>query len=310
MPRRPVKPWFRNGRNAWYVELNGRQIRLADGPENSDTQAIAEARFHVLMAEVASNPPVDGGNPTVASICDEYLERNRKVLAQSTYYENALYLQKFCDKHGPRLVRDCIPYHLVTWVQEHESWESSWTQSYAIRVVKRAFNWAAEMGLVPKNPFASVKLPKCESKRRPIKPEEFDKLLEAAGEESRIGEILRFLGLTGCRPGELRHLRWHNVHLELEYPAIIIDEHKTSSTQGSPEPRIIPILPELADLLGAIATRQENDEFVFVTTRRTPWARNSIQQSIRRIRREDWPVGRCRALYDSSWCCHFLGSEW
>ena len=284
MPR-PRKPWFRKGRNAWFVEFGGKQIKLADGPKNAATQAIAEGEFHRLMVEVADNPPVDGGSPTVASICDEYLERNQYELAPSTLYENRLYLQKFCDSHGARLVRDCIPYHLVTWVQEHSSWESNWTRSYAIRVVKRAFNWAAEMGLIPENPFSSVKLPKCKSKRRPIRPDEFDSLLEAAGEDSRLGEILRFLRLTGCRPGELRNLRWRDVHLELEFPAIIIEEHKTSATQTESEPRVIPILPDLAALLTTIADRQEHEEHVFVSPRRTPWARNSIQQNIRRIRR-------------------------
>ena len=188
------------------------------------TEALAWTEFHRLMVEIADNPPVDGGNPTVASICDEYLERNQSVLASSTLYENRLYLQKFCDRHGPRLVRDCIPYHLVTWVQEHPSWESSWTQSYAIRVVKRAFSWAAEMRLISENPFASVKLPRCQSKRRPIEPEEYQQLLDAAGADSRLGEILCFLRLTGCRPGELRQLRWQDIHMESEFPAIVIRE--------------------------------------------------------------------------------------
>jgi integrase len=282
---RPKKPWFRKGRNAWYIELGGRQIKLADGPKNAVTEALAWEEFRRLMVEIADNPPVDGGNPTVASICDEYLERNQSVLASSTLYENRLYLQKFCDRHGPRLVRDCIPYHLVTWVQEHPSWESKWTQSYAIRVVKRAFNWAAEMGLISENPFASVKPPRGQSKRRPIKPEEYKQLLDAAGEDSRLGEILRFLRLTGCRPGELRQLRWQDVHMESEFPAIVIEKHKTSSTQSVPMPRIIPILPELGLLLTTIAERQEHEKYVFVTSRRLPWARSSIQQSIRRIRR-------------------------
>jgi hypothetical protein len=94
MPR-PRKPWFRKGRNAWYVEFDGRQIKLADGPKNPDTRKIAEREFHLLMAEIEVNPPVNGGNPTVASVCDAYLVSNKRRLAPSTFYENRIYLQKF-----------------------------------------------------------------------------------------------------------------------------------------------------------------------------------------------------------------------
>jgi len=63
MPR-PSKPWFRKSRNAYYVEIGGKQRKLADGPENKENDARAIVVFHRLMAEVLSNPPVDGGDPT------------------------------------------------------------------------------------------------------------------------------------------------------------------------------------------------------------------------------------------------------
>lgn len=285
MPRRK-KPWFRNGRNAWYIEINGKQHKLVDGPDDKDTRELAEREFHLLMVELADNPPVNGGNPTVASVCDAYLASNKRRLAPSTFYENRLYLQKFCDMHGSRLVCNCTPYDVEDWLLKHPEWESNWTQSFAIRVVKRTFNWATKMRLTPENPFADVELPYCESERRAITTEEFDALLDAAGRESRLGEILRFLWLTGCRPGELRNLRWQDIHLELECPAIIIKKHKTSSTQRVPKPRMIPVVPNLAGLLTTIAHRKEHGEYVFVTSRRKPWARSSIQQSVRRLRRK------------------------
>ena len=48
----------------------------------------------------------------------------------------------------------------------------------------------------------------------------------------------------------------------------------------------MPILKELGVLLADIAARYESEEFVFVTDRRRPWARSSIQQSLRRLRRK------------------------
>ena len=227
---RPPKPWYWKARQAWYTDLGGVRRKLVDGPKNAETTRLAQLAFHRLMAQCLANPPIDGGNPTVACVVDDYLEQNKKDLAPSTFRENQMYLQKFCNEHGPRLVRDCIPYHLTTWVNAHPTWESNWTKSYAIRVVKRPFNWAVEMGLIEENPFASVKLPKCRNRRRPITLEEFEALLKAAGPTSRLGEILLFLWFTGCRPSELRHLQWGDIHLHRATPVIVIEEHKTNGT--------------------------------------------------------------------------------
>lgn len=285
MPR-PRKPWFRDKRNAWYVEIGGKQHKLVDGPDDLDTETRAQLEYHRLMAEVMANPPVDGGNPTVASIVDEFLDYSIKRDAASTFYERKLYLQDFCTYHGPRLVPDCKPYHLSKWVDEHSTWISNWTKHYAMRCVVRPFNWGVKMKLIPENPFSGVEWPTCAKGRRPVTAAEFETLLKAAGPTSRLGEILRFLVLTGCRPTEARHLRWGDVHFDAPVPLIMIEKHKTSRTQATPKPRVIPMVVELVQLLREIVERQEHEEYVFVTHRRTPWARSSIQQKLRRLRRE------------------------
>ena len=62
MPRKFPKPFFRNGRG-WYVQLGKDQIKLADGPENSDTQAEALKRYHEIMAERGRQLPGAGATP-------------------------------------------------------------------------------------------------------------------------------------------------------------------------------------------------------------------------------------------------------
>jgi hypothetical protein len=141
--------------------------------------------FHRLMAECLADPPVDGGEPTVASVVDEFLEYSIKRDAPSTFYERRLYLQDFWHNHGPRLVRNCKPFHLSTWVDDHPTWKSDWTKHYAMRCVMRPFNWAVKMRLIEQNPFVGVEWPECETGRRPITPEEFNSLVNAAGRTSR-----------------------------------------------------------------------------------------------------------------------------
>lgn len=284
---RPPKPWYWKARQAWYTDLGGVRRKLVDGPDDSKTKRLAEAEFHRLMVDwLDGHADADGGEHTVASIVDEFLDFAIKRDAPSTFYERRLYLQDFCNEHGPRLVRRCKPFHLTEWVDHHDTWASNWTKHYAMRCVMRPFNWAVKGKKIEENPFVGVEWPTCKTRRRPITLEEFTSLLDAASRTSRLGEILRFLACTGCRPCELRNLRWSDIDQSVSPPAIVIADHKTSNTRDDDEARVIPMLDELVILLARIADRCEHDEFVFVTNRKAPWARSSIQQSVRRLRRK------------------------
>lgn len=286
MARQP-KPWYRGSRGAYYVEIDGKQVKLAAGPKNAETHARATLAFHQLMAEILSNPPADGGNPTVASIADEHLEYAKRRDAEKTLVERTRLLQDFCDVYGPMYAKDLKGLHLTKWVDSHDGWESEWTKSYAIRIVKRAFNWATKMGLIPESPFRCVELPECGRTRRPMTEEEYATLLAAAGPESRFAEVLRFLCLTGCRPGELTSIQWSEVDLESEYPRVVQEKHKTSRRRRKTKlPRTIFLVPEVVELLITMQARGDHPQYVFVSQRNQPWAHSSLQQRLRRLRRK------------------------
>ncbi len=276
------KPWYRNDRGGWYSEFDGRQEKLAPGPKNAETEALAQRRFHELMLERLSNPPVDGGDPTVASVIDASLVFAKSRDAESTFYERKLYLQKFADAYGGKLVRECRPYDLTKWVDDHPTWRSDATKSYAVRTVKRAFNWAVQQELIVRNPFASIRQSQG-PRRRPITTEELKKLLDATGPASRLGEIIRFMALTGCRTCEMHHLRWEQI--DFDRKKIVLLKHKTATTLRTFKPRTIHLVHEVIGLLTTIRRRNESDEFVFVKPKGKPWARNSVQQQLRRLRR-------------------------
>ena len=287
MPR-PRKPWFRKSTGWWMVEIGGRQLRLANGRER---KAEAERKYHTLMAEIAANPPVDGGDPTVASIIDAYLDFAQHRDSPRTFYERKLILQQFVDAHGFRRVKDCLPYHMTTWLDGHPSWKSDWTRATALKLVHRPFNWATRQGLIPANPFGKLIQPEG-APRRPLTREEYARLRLAArgGKKSgkasssgrRLREILLFLKLTGARPSELRDLRWTD--LDLDRGVIVLPHHKTSRTQKKPKPRTIQLVPPIVRLLTLIRRRNEGAGHVFVTHLGTPWSRNGITQKIKRLR--------------------------
>ena len=143
-------------------------------------------------------------------------------------------------------------------------------------------------------------------------PAEYERALEAAGRRTPLGRALRFLRHTGCRPGELQRLRWEQVFFDTAQPAIVIPRHKTSRTQRTRKPRVIPLTAETLTLLQEIKNEGGRSEYVFVTCRGTPWAKNSLSQAFGRLRGRIGLPGlyRCwRRLLSRRWCLGELSGD-
>lgn len=286
MPRMP-RPWFRAQNGWWMVQLDGEQMKLVRGKENRDQ---AHTRFHELMLQRAANPAPVSEAPTVASIIDLYLASAARRLSPETLPMLKRRLQGFAESHGWRLIRDCLPFHLTSWLEGNPQWATDWTLNSVVSIVHRPFNWAVKQRLIPSNPFAGV-THRPGQPIRPITDVEFRALLRAATRPgarkrptsgARFRQVLTFLRFTGCRPGELCKLEWR--HVDFDRCQIILTEHKTSRTQRTPRPRIIPLVPTVVRLLMHIRKRQEPGERVFLTHRKTPWTRSSLALRIRRAR--------------------------
>jgi integrase len=178
-----------------------------------------------------------------------------------------------------------------------------------VAVIHRPFNWAAKQRLIAANPFRGVSH-RAGDPRRPMTDAEFEALLVAAdgrrkpaadrypsgrkvcpsdqkrrkptSAADRFRELLRFLRLTGARPGEAANLEWS--HIDLDAAVIVLTVHKTSRTQRAPKPRVIPLTQEVVDLLVAIRARQEPGPRVFRTHRGSPWNRSSLSLRMQRAR--------------------------
>lgn len=286
MPHQP-RPWFRKQTDWWMVQLDGKQVKLAKGRK---CRPEAERRFHELMIQRDKNPAPESPDPTVASVIETYHDSARKRLAERSLYERRLILQRFAEAHGWRRVADCLPYHLSGWIDANPQWTSDWTVAQVVNVIQRVFNWAAQQRLTPANPFKGVTRRQGQP-RRPMTDGEFRRLLRAtAGRRTKRGpspgarfrEVLWFLRYTGCRPGELCHLRWSD--LDLDAALIVLVEHKTSRTQKVPRPRIVPLHPAILRLLVRVQRRQDAGEHVFQTHLRTPWNRSNLSLRMQRAR--------------------------
>jgi integrase len=283
---RSAKPWFNRQKDCWMSWLNGKRVKLAEGKRNKKA---AQDRFDELRFEAVHNPHPDSAEPTVASVIERYSEFAEKRIAASTLATRKPYLQSFAEEAGWRKIADCRPDHMESWLDKHPEWESDWTKNAAIRNVQVAFNWAWKCRIIKDNPFRGVSH-RVGEPRRNMTEAEFRSVLRVTGSEwrkskptpgARFRQVMTFLWHTGCRPCEACKLRWADVDFEREI--IILREHKTSRTQRTPRPRVIPLDAVALRLLRLLKRRGEGDH-VFLNHRKTVWNKDSLALRLARAR--------------------------
>ena len=293
------------------VIIDGVRHKLVKGPKDSVHREEAKRRHRELLA-VRDNSPTPGSRElTVAGVIDLYLAHEGKNLGEMTLSNKWDYLQRFSEAHGFRKANDleATPFHLTSWLHENRQLKSDWTKAHVIAVIQRPFNWAVRQRLIPTNPFRGVSHRQGEP-RRAMTDEEFEALMVAADPPRKLAkerypsgrkvcqsdkrrrsgptpgqrfiEFVRFLRLTGARTCEAAKLKWTD--LDLENAVIIMTKHKTSRTQRQPKPRVIPLVPEIVELLISIRARQAPGEFVFYNHRGTRWNRCNLSLRMQRAR--------------------------
>jgi hypothetical protein len=110
---REAKPWYRKSNDPWYVEVCGKQVRLAKGKAN---RAEAVRQFHVLMAGLK---PAGPATRSVAEVSDLFLQHSEREHSADTFCWDKRYLQSFCDRFGHLMATDLIPFHLTSWLDSH-----------------------------------------------------------------------------------------------------------------------------------------------------------------------------------------------
>jgi hypothetical protein len=68
------------------------------------------------------------------------------------------------------------PYHVVEWVDSHETWGDTFKRG-GIIAVQRACNWATEMGFIDATPLKRVAKPPARRRDNPVAPEDFQAIL-------------------------------------------------------------------------------------------------------------------------------------
>lgn len=166
------KPWFRPGRDVWYVTLRGKQINL--GPEKD----AAFERYKQLLATAPLEPvPSSGAGAGVCELIDKFLDWCQRERKLETYEWYRWRLQSFAETIDRSLaVAHLKPYHLDDFLAKHPGWASG-TKHGACRAVQRAMLWAEKKGYIERSPIAHYEKPTPGKRKVVIPPAEFERLL-------------------------------------------------------------------------------------------------------------------------------------
>jgi len=186
----------------------------------------------VLMASLGFRLP--GLEHTVASVIDLYCQFELPTFCERHQLEVMRLLGDFKAVHGAKPVYSCKPMDLKLWLINPD-WKSDWTRRRVVAILKRPFSWAVQNQELFMNPFLPVKGFKGAG-RRPMTDAEFRKALRHSSPALR--RMLLALRLTGARPGELRTLRWDDIHFDQSFA--LLKEHKTAKKTGRPRTIMLP----------------------------------------------------------------------
>jgi integrase len=202
MPKFP-KPFFRTARQAWFVQVAGKQIKLG-----ADRDA-AMRRYHEIMRQPEAAAPVS--TESALSILDAFLEWCEKHKASRTYDWYRTYLESFARTLPPGIAATGLkPYHVEEWLDANPGWKTG--RRGAVIAVQRAFNWAARMGIIDASPLRSVEKPRAGRRERVIDPGRYALILSLVRDEE-FRDLLTVCWETGCRPQEALSVEARHVDL-------------------------------------------------------------------------------------------------
>lgn len=136
-----------------------------------------------------------------------------------------------------------------------------------IRLLKSAFSWAFEEGIISVNNAARVKVGQDGNKDITLTQEDYQSLFKSLDElesfrqiRSAVADAIRVIALTGARRNEIAGLRWRHVDLKKGIIEIPRGEHKTGKKTS--ESRIIG-LPTVAQKIISDQEFSGADYYVF-----------------------------------------------
>jgi integrase len=262
----PSQPFFWRAKNGWYLwtRVDGKRKRIFLAKSKKD----AWDAWKLLTAS---------GDPTFASVAARWLRRQitrqkRGEVSRAWLLRVGRTIMAF-DRANPRIKCSAITPQIAT------AWLGDCSTSYEhseVSTLKRILAWAVEEQMLGKSGLTSMRLSKGQNRKAMLSLDDHRRLVSET-KDGQFRALLWFAWWTGCRPSELRTLRWE--HLKPDCDMAVMQEHKNAKTTG--KPRLIFFPPNAAAIL---RRHRRKAGWVFVNTRGRPWTKDAVVCRMKRLR--------------------------
>lgn len=252
---RKNEPWFRESKNAWYVTIDGRQVRLAkDKKEAFD-------KFYKMKAEIPE------ARQLLVKVMDEFLTWTSENRTDGTFRFYREHCQSFIDflkgeKRTGIKTSELRPEFYEKYIRELPKGR----HNGSIQMIKRVYNWAIKRGRIVSNPIGVLEKPASGVRKNLIDENSYQQMIENVGEFFR--DLLVFYWETGCRPQEAWRLKPE--HVDAKFKRCVLPKKLTKRKKSDRaiycNDTVWPIVQKLCD----------NRLFLFQNSKGTQWNKNSV----------------------------------
>lgn len=275
MPTINSRPFFWKSRG-WCIHVVGKSGKRST-KKLSDNRKEAMRIYRDMLAAASQEQELRSSqNPTFRAIADQWLEHQAKRARQGSVspawlMRVARTVEAWNALYGDLRASEITPALASGWLKG----ASANYERTELSTIRQILRWAVRKArLIKSNPLDDLELPGMTARDWTITPEEHQNAMAVAG---HIRPMLEVAYLTGCRPGELRELRWEHVADDLSHA--ILTKHKTA--RRTLRKRLLIFTPEAQTILAA---RPRNSQWVFVNSRGMQWTSNAVVQAVRKIR--------------------------
>lgn len=276
------KPWFWKARGAWYVQVDGKQIRLHENERK------AHAAYHHLMAMSGRRLPSKVGPVSVLDAAEACIRANEHLRPNTVRLYRDM-LGPFAVYYRARRLDDITTSDVVQFVACYQGTGykgrafGDSTRALMFRFIKTLFRWARDTGVISINPIHGATSPwRIATRRRAMTESEYHSIMSSPLVPTGGKEVFEFLWRTGARPGEI--VRMEARHLDAVKPIARLQptEHKTGTKTGLQREVVMP--PDLMGRLRAYASERPRGPLL-VNEKGKPWNPKSISEWFQRARK-------------------------
>jgi hypothetical protein len=226
------KPFYKKSHKSWYVQLDGKQIRL--GPDKDE----AFDRYHELMREkkraAKLSTPQLHKEYSLGLLYEEFLVSaflERSSRTKDFYIEK---LAPFVNFMGEAFVAvELKPFHVEQWIAKHPHWKKG-TARTVWQAVQRLMRWGKKSGRIGHSLVCDYQKPGPGRRTRVITPHEYANLIMANIPSEPFRQLITVAWECGARPQEF--LKAEVRHYDAEGKRIVLPPEEAKGKQW---PRII-----------------------------------------------------------------------